>query len=68
LNKEINDVISLLKKSNEQKKEIEKENDEHIKIINSNENKIAILEHQNEFLQDTQNIKKEDLIGNIHDI
>ena len=66
--KEVNEVVNLLKKSSAQRKEIEKENELNKKKIAETEKKISVLEFQNEFLQDTQNIKKEDLIGNIHDI
>lgn len=68
ISRDIQKVADILKKTNKQKDEIEKENEQNKKALENATNKTSILERQNEFLQDTQSISKEKIIWNIHDI
>lgn len=61
-------VTEQLKKTNLEKEEIEKWYKKTTKKLQDEQYKTSILERQNEFLQDTQNISKEKIIGNLHDV
>lgn len=68
LSKDIWKIVDIVRKTNQQKNEIQTENEKNKTALENEKNKTRILERQNEFLQDTQNISKEKIIWNIHDI
>lgn len=68
ISKDVQKVVEQFKKTNEQRKEVEKAYHKSEKKLEEVENKAIVLERQNQFLQETQNISKEKIIWNIHDI
>lgn len=68
ISKDVQKVAEQLKKTNLQREEIEKWYKKTTKKLQDEQYKTSILERQNEFLQDTHNVSKEKIIGNLHDV
>lgn len=68
ISKDVQKVVEQFKKTNEQRKEIEKAYQKSEQQLEEAQNKTLILERQAKFLQDLQNIPKEKIVWNIHDI